>query len=528
MPSTNCVDPMKPLGGGQANSQASLMTSSDLRGQLVELKRPDCGNLKKDTVNGILQISSGEYAGQLAFFPRHSLHLFGHNMHKANLMDVVQYKEEYQVELIGGTNNKSIPFTCRAAWIGPRPSSTSSKVEMTNNATFKTWLAKHKLTELEFLDCVKGQRPPRPFFPIQTSNIFPAKVVALEQSTQGVQAGILAILKGPLEKQLVVFEANCTFLHTVHFSQGSDLSYIFKENDKVTVETTEFSGGKERKRIYAKVKTSLEKLSSLPPPAHYAQLVYVGSRPKAANCCLTEPLTELQVQHTPNLKLWLGKRNLSCGFFSSLIRGLVPPKTIPTNVADDKKANDNEFVMAAATTALEGPASVPQQVVNETMAKTNAMVARLMKCTSPEDPAIQNVITSKDDLELAIFMSKALSKAIGQHVSQNSGSGANENWNSVELTAQHRPPRPIAPPSRSIRETVSPPQLPTQFQPQPDHSINTTLTMSNFQQRGLTGLREPLLNYEPRQRRRSGEHFNNSWVEPPFKLCKAASSNHFR
>ena len=33
-------------------------------------------------------------------------------------MDVVQYKEEYQVELIGGTNNKSIPFTCRAAWIG--------------------------------------------------------------------------------------------------------------------------------------------------------------------------------------------------------------------------------------------------------------------------------------------------------------------------------------------------------------------------------------------------------------------------
>ena len=44
---------------------ASLMAASDLRGQLVELKRPDCGQLKKDTVNGILQISSGEYAGQL-------------------------------------------------------------------------------------------------------------------------------------------------------------------------------------------------------------------------------------------------------------------------------------------------------------------------------------------------------------------------------------------------------------------------------------------------------------------------------
>jgi hypothetical protein len=80
---------------------APLMASSDLRGQVVELKRPDSGNLKKDTVNGILRVSSGELAGQLAFFPRHCLHLFGHNMHKANLMDVTLPKEEFCVELVG-------------------------------------------------------------------------------------------------------------------------------------------------------------------------------------------------------------------------------------------------------------------------------------------------------------------------------------------------------------------------------------------------------------------------------------------
>ena len=50
----------------------TLMAASDLRGQIIELKRPDCGNLKKDTVNGILKIQSGELAGQLAFFPRYS------------------------------------------------------------------------------------------------------------------------------------------------------------------------------------------------------------------------------------------------------------------------------------------------------------------------------------------------------------------------------------------------------------------------------------------------------------------------
>lgn len=104
-----------------SKSIPTLMAASDLRGQVVELKRPDCGNLKKDTVNGILKISSGQHAGQLAFFPRHALSLFGHNMHKANLMDVILPKEEFHVELIGGTNNKSIPFTVRSAWLGSRP-----------------------------------------------------------------------------------------------------------------------------------------------------------------------------------------------------------------------------------------------------------------------------------------------------------------------------------------------------------------------------------------------------------------------
>ena len=44
-----------------------------------------------------------------------------------------------------------------------------------------------------------------------------------------------------------------------------------KDGDKVTVEVTEFSGGKERKRMFAKVKNCLDKMSSLPLPSHYAQ-----------------------------------------------------------------------------------------------------------------------------------------------------------------------------------------------------------------------------------------------------------------
>ena len=132
---------------------------------MIELKRPDCGNLKKDTVNGILKINSGELSGeqkllniksskfirskmiiilgQLAFFPRHCLHLFGNNMHKANLMDVVQLREEYNVELVGGTNNKSVPYSVRAAWIGSRPSTVNKDSSSINeNPIFKSWLTR--------------------------------------------------------------------------------------------------------------------------------------------------------------------------------------------------------------------------------------------------------------------------------------------------------------------------------------------------------------------------------------------------
>ena len=423
---------------------------------------------------------------------------------------------------------------------------------MSDNQAFKSWLSKHKLSESEFLDCVKGQRPAKPFFPIQTSNIFPAKVLVLESNPgQAVQAGILVITKGPLENQLCIFEANSVFLHTVHFMHG-DLSYIFKENvEKVTVETTEFSGGKERKKMYAKVKSCLERLSSMPPPAHYAQLVYVGSRPKATNCCLNEPLSELQVQHTPNLKLWLGKRNLTCLFFSSLIKGLIPPRTVTMNCNGAAAGTENEKKMDLSNQSIEleqeaveqkpmivqeGPPNVSQEVVKETMGLTHALLSRVMKCASPDDPSVQHVITGNEDLALALFISKTLSKAVMHYTASGNNCAS---WSSSSSSNHIKPPQPIAPPrllsskthEEADHQSAAALASSADFQSQPignNHGTSDTIpnATSHYEPRGLTGLRQPLLNYEPRQRRRSGEHFNNSWIEPPFKLCKA--SNHFR
>ena len=138
-------------------------------------------------------------------------------------------------------------------------------------------------------------------------------------------------------------------------------------------------------------------MSSLPLPSHYAQLVYVGSRPKPNNCCCDPPPNEFDVEHTPNLKLWLTKRNLTCGFFGSLILGLAPPK--PPIVIESRKMSLKED---EPPPPLQGPPNVPKEVVQETMAQTDALIRRVMMCTSPDDPNVGDVICNDDDLHLAL------------------------------------------------------------------------------------------------------------------------------
>ena len=78
------------------------------------------------------------------------------------------------------------------------------------------------------------------------------------------------------------------------------------------------------------------------------------------------------------------------------------------------------------------------------------------------------------------------------------------------------PPNPIGPPRGQAQD----PFLLTNQEPP---------TTSNFQNRGLCGLREPLLNYDiSRLRRRSGEQFRNDWIEPPFKRKFHQQTGHFR
>lgn len=134
------------------------------------------------------------------------------------------------------------------------------------------------------------------------------------------------------------------------------------------------------------------------------------------------------------------------------------------------------------------------------MAQTNAMIKRVMKCTSPEDPNVRDIITSSDDLQLALFISKSLTSAI-MHYTRDAENRAGTSG-------------PIGQPPPPLHQM--PPMEPQNMYAESAY-LDSEEPLSNFQNRGLCGLREPLLNYDIRHRRRSGEQFRNEWVEPPFK-----------
>ncbi len=179
-----------------------------------------------------------------------------------------------------------------------------------------------------------------------------------------------------------------------HFSSSisptGDLSYVLKQGDRLTVEVTEMSAGKERKRNYTKMDAGiLEKLNHA-QPKFYVNLAYVGMRPKEvirrfsvaqlnafrlhvfvyffqAACCPLRPLTGDEVDSTANMKLWLKKRSLTCGFFAGLINGLAPPKP-PLEVQPDEAVTleKNSFSLASANNPTTASAASASKQTNAT------------------------------------------------------------------------------------------------------------------------------------------------------------------
>ena len=60
-------------------------------------------------------------------------------------------------------------------------------------------------------------------------------------------------------------------------------------------------------------------------------------------------MTKEDVSETPNLRLWLVKRNLTCEFFSELIRGKCPPKPLSIDITTEIEIEKNPFAVKSVS-----------------------------------------------------------------------------------------------------------------------------------------------------------------------------------
>lgn len=312
------------------NSEKDPLPPNRVPGHVVQLKKPDHGSMG-GTQCGIMSIDGGPYSGEKAFFSRTCVYIYGYRMTKADLMHVIKGTDKFNIEVQGGTNNKSVPYSVTSAWIGPQPNDKGKDCPQDMmNKDFCVWLQNHDFKTLAaFERVVSGEEKPKPFFPIaqetQIGRIMHLYPCVKNKVGEGVDCGIIKIQQGSLAKKDVLFERESIYLWGVNF-RGGDITYFLKEGTKVMVEVSEIIG-KDRKKWQTK-------LGSQSIPKYTATIVYVGGgRPKeSANKVFS--LNELN--ENTNLKQWLNKRGRDMTFFHSLLCGKVmpyrppePPQLIP-------------------------------------------------------------------------------------------------------------------------------------------------------------------------------------------------------
>jgi len=178
------------------------------------------------------------------------------------------------------------------------------------------------------------------------------------------------------DSEIELVYANWTDFYVGGVSIGKcDLRLLVKIGDKVRCQIHEMSSAEKRK-----LKKQIG--SSTITTGHNATLIYVGSdkRPKSASM---EPMM------SNDLMSFLMPMGWSVDEFSALrTYGVRPPKEISATDLNDM-AEQNAQVPIATKLAKE-----------------------TMKISSPDNPSVDNLLGSEEDIKVATFMSKILTKAL--------------------------------------------------------------------------------------------------------------------
>ncbi|CAB4068001.1 LRR1 [Lepeophtheirus salmonis] len=342
-----------------------LLPPNNLKGRLIEIKKPDYGSTD-GTKLGVMRIENGPHSQKKAFFNRNSLYIYGRNMHKADLMKIVNESDKFFIDIQGDTGNSHVPFKITIAWIGLHPNDFKKDKQTLAphiRIKFNHWLNSHHITEEEFEECVSD-------------------------SKRGVEFGILKIVTGPLSKRDVLFERSDFYLFNVCL-KNVDISKLLKEGEKIFCEASEIIG-RDRKKWQARLGVSRV-------PNYSANLVWLSSRPKATDA-------NYDYTYNNNLIQWLRKRDCSMETFQSYVDNIPPsPKALELTYND----NSDEFAFKRHVKVEKIEYDEDSNIVD----LGNSLVKKIIKCNSSDD-GLHSVITTETELNLAIFLHDSLKKAI--------------------------------------------------------------------------------------------------------------------
>ncbi|XP_040573070.1 uncharacterized protein [Lepeophtheirus salmonis] len=370
-----------------------VLPPNNLKGRLIEIKKPDYGSTD-GTKLGVMRIENGPHSQKKAFFNRNSLYIYGRNMHKADLMKIVNESDKFFIDIQGDTGNSHVPFKITIAWIGLHPNDFKKDKQTLAphiRIKFNHWLNSHHITEEEFEECVSGKAKIKSFFPFKSeqmnariSYFYPPN----KDSKRGVEFGILKIVTGPLSKRDVLFERSDFYLFNVCL-KNVDISKLLKEGEKIFCEASEIIG-RDRKKWQARLGVSRV-------PNYSANLVWLSSRPKATDA-------NYDYTYNNNLIQWLRKRDCSMETFQSYVDNIPPsPKALELTYND----NSDEFAFKRHVKVEKIEYDEDSNIVD----LGNSLVKKIIKCNSSDD-GLHSVITTETELNLAIFLHDSLKKAI--------------------------------------------------------------------------------------------------------------------
>ena len=332
-----------------------------VKAKIVQLRKPaKSASSKAKVCSGFMEVSEGRFSSRKVQFQNHNLYVFGHHLAKADLMYNVKAGDEYLCDVQVDPEGVLV---VKKGFLGEPTTTPADKTD----PDAVRWMGSRSLDLPTFKKWLNDELLRRPFFPlIADSEVIE---VAFENFFADPFGGTGGLLRG--ESGLIAFEREDFYACGVQAGGDVDLRLLLRKGDRVKCLARDISS-QERRRLK---KFAVEELTSV------AYLAFVGQKPKSAS---------LKAMDSLELRPFLAERSIGVEEFESMRSG-----------KQQQQQQQQQPVIKAAA-ADSNPLSL-------TKAK---IVASAMNISSPEDPRNLTLLSTKEDVNFAIQVSRVFTRAL--------------------------------------------------------------------------------------------------------------------